>query len=305
MSFTIPIVMGILFCITAGIFCSRLSEKARHAILSALALFFVCSEIAKQILLYHQNSRYIWWYFPFQLCSMHLYLLPVVAMLRYRLCLLKSACMLSDTKLSFCNSMTAMNFSTLRHIKCGNTPIFQKLHLLFCTFLADFGTLAGIFAFADTTGMHHAMPILTVHSYLWHFLMIFTGILLGLENHNDPLFTSLLPVKKPEDTNPTCSDYRNFCKNEIKFNKENFFPACVLFLVFASIAELFNCLFHTYGEINLFYISLWEPVTQAVFRDIAVIIGDMMCHVLYLAMIMTGAGVVHLVFAKLQSYFNP
>ena len=47
-----------------------------------LAVFFPVSEIWKQILLYRHNGYYDYWYFPFQLCSMPLYLLPVYVMLK-------------------------------------------------------------------------------------------------------------------------------------------------------------------------------------------------------------------------------
>ena len=34
--------------------------------------------------------------------------------------------------------------------------------------------------FFDTSGMHYPLLILTVHSYLWHILLIVTGILSGI-----------------------------------------------------------------------------------------------------------------------------
>lgn len=294
MSFTMPIVFGILCCIIAGILCSRLSDTTRLTILSALALFFVCSEIAKQILLYQQNQRYIWWYFPFQLCSLHLYLLPIVVVLRImQQCRLRSnrhsnkysarsAFSPSDRKKVFRSSSASRSFNIYDEPQFG-----QKLHLLLCTFLADYGTLAGIVTFADTTGMQYSLPILTVHSYLWHFLMIFTGVMLGLESENH-----------------TACSIDTFTTSPDSFYQHIFSRTCDLFLIFAAIAEMFNYMFHQFGEINMFYISLWEPITQVVFRDIAAVTGDLICHVLYLWMIMAGAWVMHSIFAKFRSKSN-
>ncbi|MGN0293574.1 MAG: hypothetical protein ACI4D3_06170 [Lachnospiraceae bacterium] len=225
------ILCGICISIAAAVFCSRLSPDSRRKLLILSACFFTGSEIVKQFLLYTgNNGHYIWWYFPFQLCSMPLYLLPAA--------------------LLFSRSQTCR----------------QTQQIVF-TFLADFGTLAGIFAFCDTSGMQYHLPVLTAHSYLWHFLMIFTGILLGLS---------------PE-------------------LRGSFLPSCFLFLSCAGIASVINFLFHSYGSINMFYISLWEPVTQAVFRNIAAVTGDFLCHIIYLAAIAAGAGILHLIFGWINA----
>lgn len=47
-----------------------------------MAVFFPVSEIWKQILLFRHNGYYDYWHFPFQLCSMPLYLLPVYVTLK-------------------------------------------------------------------------------------------------------------------------------------------------------------------------------------------------------------------------------
>ncbi|MDY4971769.1 MAG: hypothetical protein SO101_16210 [Lachnospiraceae bacterium] len=242
------LICGILVSAAAAVFCSRFSPIIRWRVLFLLACFFAGSEILKQFLLDSGNDcRYIWWYFPFQLCSMPLYLLPAALFLS-----------------RFCRRPASGS-------RCSRTPLLscsQKclgMQQTIFTFLADFGTLAGIFAFCDTSGMQYQLPVLTVHSYVWHFLMIFTGILLGLS---------------PEQE-----------------TQGRFFPSCVLFLICAGAASLINLFFHAYGSINMFYISPWEPVTQAVFREIAAITGDTLCHVIYLAAIVTGAGILHLIFS--------
>lgn len=226
------ILFGIIISIISAWFCSHLSPLFHRKLLIALSIFFVGSEIGKQILLYIWNDySYIWWYFPFQLCSMPLYLMPAALFL-------------------------------------DKSP-FSRLRQAFLTFLTDFGTLAGIFVFADTSGMHYQLPVLTVHSYLWHFLMIFAGVFLGLSQRRPPSLA-------------------------------RFADACVVFLSGAAIATGINAMFHSYGSINMFYISPWEPVTQAVFRDISEKTGDSLCHVIYLTAIIAGAGIVHKLFQRIR-----
>ena len=53
------------------------SARLRKGILCAMAVFFPASEAAKQILMTVSGGSYQWWYFPFQLCAMPLYFLPV------------------------------------------------------------------------------------------------------------------------------------------------------------------------------------------------------------------------------------
>ncbi len=54
-----------------------MNGKNIRKILIILSVFFVLSEIAKQILLTIDRGSYDFWHFPFQLCSMPIYLLPL------------------------------------------------------------------------------------------------------------------------------------------------------------------------------------------------------------------------------------
>ena len=64
----------------------RLHLKRQNLLLNLLAALFPLSEIWKQLLLTWANGGvYRWWYFPFQLCSMPLYLLPLRQLLALRL----------------------------------------------------------------------------------------------------------------------------------------------------------------------------------------------------------------------------
>ncbi|MDO4514984.1 MAG: YwaF family protein, partial [Lachnospiraceae bacterium] len=201
--------IGFVFSIILARQTQKLSQKKQDLLLIFLAFLFPVSELGKQILLYRSNHfSYDWWYFPFQLCSMPIYLLPLYCFLPKKL---------------------------------------KKIRLTLANFLVDFGMLGGIFAFADTSGLHSSMTILTIHSYLWHFLMIFLGFFLIFANKNST---------RPKD----------------------FLPPGALFLLLAIIATGFNFTFYSCGTINLFYISPHYRMGQIVFRDLALYTGQDMAR---------------------------
>ena len=110
-------------------------------VLFFIGIFLLTSEILKQLLLTFvmNNGHYNLWYFPFQLCSLPMYLLVLYPFF---------------------------------HTEPARNTILG--------FLSTYNLLGGIAVFFDTSGMHYPLLILTVHSYLWHILLIVTGILSGI-----------------------------------------------------------------------------------------------------------------------------
>ncbi len=192
--------------------------------------FFFCgilmlsSEIWKQWCLTYPlgGGQYNWWYFPFQLCSIPMYI-----------CLLLSA--ISS----------------------------EKIRRIFLTFLMDFGLLAGIFTFFDTSGLHYGYAPLTIHSYAWHILLILLGIYAGYINRDAS----------------SCSDFPK---------------AAGIYLLCCAIATLINLVFYPVAKINMFYISPHFHMTQKVFRHIAGLLGNGAGIAIYIFAIITGAGCIHL-----------
>ena len=199
--------------------------------------FFYCgflmllSEIWKQYCLTYiiNDQTYNWWYFPFQLCSIPMYV-----------CLI----------LPWCYS--------------------PRIRGVLLAFLMDFGLLGGIFTFLDTTGMYYSLPLLTIHSFAWHILLILIGVRAGLCKEADPSLAGWVK--------------------------------CVcLFLACCLAATMFNLLFHPYGKINMFYISPYYAMRQVVFRDIAGLLGNSAGILLYILSIITGSGLVHLLWNRLTT----
>lgn len=185
-----------------------------------LAVFFPVSELAKQILLYSTcGASDSLWYFPFQLCSFPIFLLPL-------------------------------------YLKTKSTALES--------FIIDFSLLGGAFAFLDQSGMHYKLTILTIHSYLWHILMIAMGLYLMTRQRQKPSWNAFLKTVG-------------------------------LLLAMAAVATALNLLLAPYGTINMFYISPLHPMNQVVFKEIAAYIGQTAGRVLYIAAIIGGGALIHIV----------
>lgn len=188
-------------------------------------IFMLTSEIWKQWCLTYLlgAGHYNWWYFPFQLCSIPMYL-----------CL----------ALPFIHS--------------------EKLTSVFLTFLMDYSLLAGVFTFFDTSGLYYPYLPLTVHSYLWHILLIALGLYAG-------------HTKKAD------------------YSSGGFVKSSGLYLSCCLLATICNLAFYSYGPINMFYISPHYHMSQKVFRHIALKLGNTAGILIYMACVMSGAGLVHLI----------
>lgn len=187
--------------------------------LLGIIMFF--SEIIKQLLLTFCLGRgqYNWWYFPFQLCSIPMYLL--------------------------------LAYPWIQSPKGRDT--------LLC-FLMCYGLLGGIAVFADTSGLHYPLPLLTFHSYAWHVLLIAIGIMAGS-----------LSIRKHTK------------------KAGAFLRASGLYLLCCAAAEILNLSLDRFGTINMFYINPHYRMQQIIFHDLSLIIGNLPAILIYIIASMTGA----------------
>ena len=183
----------------------------------------LCSEIWKQYVLTFVlgGGSYNWWYFPFQLCSIPMYILLAYPWLR--------------------------------------RPFVRRILL---TFLMSYTLLGGIAVFADTSGLHYSYAPLTVHSYVWHCLLILLGIICGFI-------------------------YFRFFRN--KNTLRAFAGSTGLYLLCCAAAEGFNLSFDRFGEINMFYINPDYQMQQIVFHGLSLVIGNHPAILLYIAATVFGA----------------
>ena len=203
-------------------------------------LLFLCGLVLavcegfKQGFLYfvENNHTYDWWYFPFQLCSVPMYL---------------------GLLLPAANSV-------------------PRLRSVFTVFIKDYGRLGGIMALLEPSGLMHPYWLMTIHGFLWHFILIFMGLSFAFQTESG-------------------KDMRSFLRT------------IPLFLFCAALATAVNLLSHPYGDADMFYLSPYYPNSQVVFHQIALTLGVGTGNILYLLSMILGGGICHLISKKLY-YFQ-
>ena len=224
----------------------KLSPHCIEKILFFIGSFLFASEILKQLLLTFvvDDGHYTLWYFPFQLCSLPMYLLVLYPFF---------------------------------HTESARNTILG--------FLATYNLLGGIAVFFDTSGMHYPLLILTVHSYLWHILLIITGILSGI-----------LLVQKSA-TVPSLSYSKDMKRQLTDTSMHHLLPSfsriTLLYILFALIAEYLNHILDSFGEINLFYINPDYQMTQVFFVKIGELCGNNLAILVYILATIFGAGILY------------
>lgn len=191
-------------------------------------LFLTGSEIWKQWYLTTavNHGTYNWWYFPFQLCSIPMYVLLI-----------------------------------LPWVKKGR---FRDSLL---TFLMCYGLLGGIAVFADTSGLHYPAAALTVHSYLWHILLILIGIAAGR-----------CYLSTPAEKIAPAARFR-----------AGFLGSTLIYAVCCVAASCLNALITPFGSIDMFYINPRYPMVQIVFSELAEAIGNTPAIFLYILSTVCGS----------------
>ena len=141
-------------------------------------------------------------------------------------------------------------------------------------FLATFSLLSDIIALVLPYDMLREQIILFVHSFAYHGLIITLAML------------AIMILNKRKD-------YK-------------FYPAVILFLIMAFIAEIINVVSHyilnnIYIEPDMFYISPAYPTTQPVFNQVALKFGVYTEIVVYLLSIIMGSYLIYLIIRHFQS----
>ena len=139
--------------------------------------------------------------------------------------------------------------------------------------------------FFDTSGMHYPLLILTVHSYLWHILLIVTGILSGIFLVQKSVPMTPLSCSKNIKRQPTDASSRRLLPS---------FPRItLLYILFVLIAEYLNHILDPFGEINLFYINPDYRMEQIFFVKIGELYGNNSAILVYILATISGAGILY------------
>ena len=129
-------VVGFAVCILLAYLLRRTDEKGNRALLTALGVFLMLTEVYKQLFYYYHigNGSYQWWIFPFQLCSVPMYLCVIAPWLK-------------------------------------RGPVQQGMY----GFMTTFNLLGGLMAFIEPSGIVHEYWTLTLHAFIWHMMLVFVG----------------------------------------------------------------------------------------------------------------------------------
>lgn len=211
---------------------SRKSGRSRtNFVLGGCGLLLAAMELYKQGFLFYvvNGEAYDWWYFPFQLCSIPMYL-----------------CLLYPWVKS------------------------DGWRLAYAAFLQDFGLLGGIMALLVPPGLMYPFWTLTLHGFLWHFLLIFAGMFCAMAG---------LPDRTP----------RGFAKALLVF-----FPCCLGALAI-------NTALGPEANADMFYISPYHPSSQPIFCEISAALGILPGIFIYLCCVILGGAFIHCLAAHLTA----
>ena len=183
-------------------------------IIGGVGVFLLVTEVGKQLMLTFEvnGGKYCWWYFPWQLCSIPMYV-----------CLAAATGGSIDVCLSY---------------------------------LATFGLMGGVAAFFDTGGFVLDHPLLTVHSYVWHFVIVGVGLYAAARR-------------------------KNF----------RFLPPLLVYLGSAAIAEIINLAAFDAGcrPINMFYISPRYLFPLMILKELVPVIGNTATIAVYILVCIAAA----------------
>ena len=183
-------------------------------IIGGVGVFLLVTEVGKQLMLTFaiNGGKYCWWYFPWQLCSIPMYV-----------CLAAAVGGSIDVCLSY---------------------------------LATFGLMGGAAAFFDTGGFVLDHPLLTVHSYVWHFVIVGVGLYAA-----------------------------------VKRKSFRFLPPLLVYLGSAAIAEIINVAAFDAGcrPINMFYISPRHLFPLIILKELVPVIGNAATIAVYILVCIAAA----------------
>lgn len=202
------LLIGVPLTIFLGWKTRHITPQQHRRLLFILGIVLILLELYKQFFSYAivNHHTYDWWIFPFQLCSLPMYLCILLPFLKER-------------------------FASIIE-----------------TFLMDFTILGASLALLFPEDMMHVFITLTAHAFIWHFILLLIGFHIAFYRKTFPRYRDV----------------------------------AYLFLLFSIVATCFNIIFHSYGDIDMFYISPYMPFSQPIFDLMEPVIGRIPTILIYL-----------------------
>lgn len=263
-------VLGAGLAVGAGVWASKRWPVQWKKIYIAIGLILLFSEIYKQLFYYFivNQKHYQWYLFPFQLCSLPMYLclwIPWIKSKRLR--------MILNT------FMTDFNVLGAVMVFVDPTGIFHGYWTL---------TLHGI-----------------VWHLLILFVGVYSG-LSGFGTHGRICKRNECECRGTKQSCMMARSMLNGRRSVVlAAAMKEFLYGLPVYAITCAVAVGLNVMLYPYGNANLFYLNPYEPSIQMVFRDIAAIFGTTAGNAVYYLATIAGAYVIHLcVMAGVVLYEN-
>ena len=134
--------VGFALCGILAFLLRNSSDKVCDRLLFGIGLFLALTEVYKQLFYYYtmdSTPHYHWWIFPFQLCSVPMYMCLIIPFIKV-----------------------------------------DKVKNALYNFLVSYNLLGAFVSFFEPSGLIHKHWTLTVHAFIWHMLIVFVGVYIGL-----------------------------------------------------------------------------------------------------------------------------
>ena len=221
--------IGFSVCVFSSWKLRNVSDKTAGYILLACGLMLSVSEVFKQFFYYYviAGGTYHWGEFPFQLCSIPMYLCLFAPWLKNK-----------------------------------------KLQRSLYSFMVLYNLLGGAISFTEPSGLLHGYLFLTLHSCVWHMLLVFVGLFLCMSGRGGT-------------------------------EKGDYIAATRIFIILCGAAFTMNCLVQ-YGlgeEMNMFFVGPGNsPII--VFRQISELLGWYVNTPFYIFAVCLGAYIISAVIRR-------
>lgn len=146
----------------------------------------------------------------------------------------------------------------------------KKVYTAMMVFLISYNLLGGFTAFLEPSGLIHPYWTLTIHAFIWHMMIVFMGLLIGMNNH-------------------------------LKFKMKDFKGNIILFLCLCLLAFIINVIVK--NGINMFFVGP-ENSSIIVFKTISQKYGWFINDLFYLFALTLGAFIFYYPFTKLKKKYN-
>lgn len=268
--------IAVIAAVTAA---RRYDDDTRIKILGVLGWVMLASELYKQLFYYFivNGQTYDWWFFPFQLCSVPMYMCILLPLFYRGSHSDKSG--KSGKRGKYAESC-ALSRKSGKYAESGG---FGRVML---TFMCGFTFVSAVAALVWPEDMLRPYVTLTWHGLIWHSILLFISVMIALSGMAD-------------------------------FTWKGFLKSVLLFLVLCAAAIMINVLAEPIAAANpihpesagsagvitypdMFYLSPYHASTQPVIKDIDAAFGRAAAMIAYIFMIIAAAGLVDFAFSKLN-----